>query len=262
MKNLFIIIPAFILSLLSCLGGNPGQQPGQPVLQLSQPEAVIPDPFVQELIDEVNQERILTDLRRLTGEEPICISSQCKTIQGRETGTQDLAWAEEYVKGILLNLNYPVEVLNWARDSYHDKNILAHKTGLLYPEEEIYFVAHLDGKLSNNPAADDDASGVVALLELARILSHHVLSRSVTLFFSTGEEHGALGASQFVADYPERISSIKYLITLEMFGYDSNGDGKMEFWSPEQNTDFQKLLSDVITAYPIGLVPEVVPGCT
>ncbi len=223
-----------------------------------------PSPEVQGMIDQVSQARILTDLRRLSGAEQMCIANICKTITGRFTGSNNIKWAEDYVYETLTSLNYSVERINWSGSGMADQDILAHKTGLLYPNEEIYFIAHLDGVPNNGPAADDDGTGAVALLELARILANMQVSRSVTLFFSTGEEQGAVGAYEFVNHYHDRLSKIKYLVSVEMLGYDSNGDGKMELWSADENTQFQQLLSDIITAYPasISLVPEIVTSCT
>lgn len=220
------------------------------------------DDPIQEMIDEVNLERVLSDLRVLAGEEPLCTSHGCNTITGRETGTEELQWVKDYVSETLINLHYSVEVLDWNSEGYSDQNILAHKQGRLYPEEEIYFIAHMDGYLVNNPAADDDGSGVVSLLELARTLSSRQISRSITLFFSTGEEHGALGASEFVENYPDRINNINYLVSVEMLGFDSNNDGVMELWNGSDPLDFTQLLSNVIFDYGINLSPELVSGCT
>lgn len=64
-------------------------------------------------------------------------------------------------------------------------------------EHEIYFVAHMDG-VADSPAADDDASGVVSLLELARILRNRAIRNTVVLVFSTGEEQGALGVDSYI----------------------------------------------------------------
>jgi hypothetical protein len=232
-----------------------------PIVFYNSSSAISPQPVVTEMIAEVNPNRYLADLRRLTGVEPICTINGCTTIHSRLTQSQNLQWAKDYVREELVNLNYSVEVLNWSSGSYHDQNIIAHKRGLTAPNEEIYLIAHLDG-VTNSPAADDDASGVVALLELARILAPHSLSRSVTIFFSTGEEQGALGSQRFVIDYHDRIPSIKNLISTDMLGYDSNGDGKMELWSGDQDTGFQKTLSKVINLYHIDLAPEVIAGCT
>jgi Peptidase family M28 len=268
MKKIYILPPTLILSLFLGFGWNYdhfNQAKPQDIhtSSLSAPAAaIIPKGFVQEMIDQVDQARLLTDLRRLTGVEPICTSKGCTTLTGRETESDGLQWAKDYVYETLVSLHYSVEVLDWDHDGYADQNIIATKPGLLYPNEAIYFIAHLDGYLSDNPAADDDASGVVSLLELARVLSRHTLSRTVVIFFSTGEEHGSLGSYKFVEDYPERLAAIQYVVSVEMLGYDSNNDGVMEVWNGSQPVDFVQLLVDIIHAYPLGLEPQIVSGCT
>ncbi len=107
---------------------------------------------------------------------------------------------------------------------------------------------------------------LVSLLELARVLSGRTLSRPVVLFFSTGEEHGSLGSHSFVEQYPERLGEIKYLVSAEMLGWDSNNDGKMQLWSGDpvlypSSMEFTQLLSEIITAYSLNLIPQIVTGC-
>lgn len=269
MNKVFLIVPMLVVSTIFGISWRSDNQVSinsgliHQFREQYQTDQITYQPIVQEMIDQVDQDRFLADLRRFTGEEPICTSHhECSTIAGRETGTQDLHLAEDYVYETLTSLHYSVERLNWSSGSYSDQNIVAYKQGLFYLDDEIYFIAHLDGYLANNPAADDDASGAVALLELARILAHRTLSHSVVLFFSTGEEHGTLGSHRFVAQYPERLQKIKYLVSVEMLGYDSNDDHVMELWSGDQNLLFQQMLSDIITTYPINLVPEIIPGCT
>jgi acetylornithine deacetylase/succinyl-diaminopimelate desuccinylase-like protein len=226
------------------------------------PIEIRPKDVVWEMLERVDQERILKDLRRLTGEEPICTENGCYTITGRETGSEGLRWAKDYVNETLVSLGYEVEIMNWSRDGYKDQNIITRKRGLVYPDEEIYFIAHLDGYLDNNPAADDDASGAVSLLELARILSGRSLSRTVVIFFSTGEEHGSLGSRSYVNQISKRqLNAIKYLVSIEMLGYDSNNDGKMELWTGDDSLDFVEKLSKIIYAYDISLVPVVFTDC-
>ncbi len=263
MKKILVLFSVLILSWLLGFAWITGGLATSAQQQSDSTAAIIPQPIVQEMIDQVSQERVLADLRRFTGEEPICTTlNGCNTLTDRYTGSTELQWAKDYIQETLLGLHYSVEVLDWNRDGYTDQNILAHKQGILYPNEQIYFIAHLDGYPHDNPAADDDGSGAVALLELARILANRSLSRSVTLFFSTGEEQGSKGSHQFVADYPDRLGSIKYLVSVEMLGYDSNSDGRMELWSGDTNTEFQLLLANIVDAYPLNLIPQVITGCT
>ena len=219
--------------------------------------------IIWDMIGQVDQERILTDLRYLTGIEPMCISEGCYTILDRETGSNNLAWVKKYIYEQLIALGYFVETQDWSLRGYSDQNLIARKPGTTHPGEEVVFIAHLDGYLSGNPAADDDASGVVCLLELARILSTRSLNRTVVLIFSSGEEYGALGSYSYVHQLTEEeISTIKYLISIDMIGYDSDNDGAMELWCGDQPTDFVQSLSEIIISYEPRLRPTITTGCT
>jgi uncharacterized protein (TIGR01244 family) len=64
-----------------------------------------------------------------------------------------------------------------------------------------YVLAHLDSRASeandfesDAPGANDDASGVAALIELARVLGRERLDSTVVLMATSGEEQGLFGA--------------------------------------------------------------------
>ena len=224
--------------------------------------------IVWEMLGQVNIDRALNDLRQLTGEVPICIDNECYTITNRITESEGLQWAKEYVYNVLVNLGYSVELQDWSRSGRADQNLIARKTGKDSPDEEIYFVAHLDGinlgVAERCPAADDNASGVVGVLELARILSNYTFSNTVVLLIFTGEEQGALGAHSYVDQLsPEELSNIEYVVNVEMLGYDANRDGVMELWSGDHPPSlvFAQLLSEIISAYQLDLAPSIVTGC-
>jgi Peptidase family M28 len=268
MPKITLVIQIIFLSVI--LGyGLPGDSMGLPdpsinrsQTQASQTSAIQPSDSVKKLIMQVDQERVLTDLRRLSGVEPICIAGNCYTINGRETGSEGLHWAKAYVIEQLVQLGYSVEIQDWKREGYSDQNLIVSIRGMTAPTEKIYFIAHLDGYLDNNPAADDDASGAVGVLELARILKNHNFNKTIVLFFSTGEEKGALGVRSYVDQLTqEQLNEIEYVITVEMLAYDSNKDGAMQFWSGDQPADFVQLLSGIIDAYHLKLLPQIVTGC-
>jgi hypothetical protein len=227
-----------------------------------------PQEIVWEMLGKVNLERTLSDLKSLTGETPVCIASQCYSINNRLTGSEGLGWAKDYVFQELAGLGYSVEYIDWSRSGHADQNIIARKPGLITPEEEIFFVAHLDGvktaEAERFPAADDDASGVVDLIELARVLRDYSFSRTVVLFFSTGEEQGTLGVQSYLNQLPPaELTAIKYAIDIDMIGYDANQDGLMELWhgGESQSIDLATTLIEIIQAYQLDLEPVLVVGC-
>ena len=80
--------------------------------------------------------------------------------------------------------------------------------------------------------ADDDASGTVAVLEIARALAHGPpLKRTVVFLATTGEEVGLLGTRWFVSHPVVPLASIEANLEIEMIGRpDSLAGGPGHGW--------------------------------
>jgi len=267
MKKILILHPLLIFSLVFGIGVGTDFpnllrhffSPPVSIHQITITE-IPPIDVVWAMIGQVDQGNALTDLRKLTGEEMICLEQACYTITNRKTGSEGLQWAKDYIYSELVNLGYSVDVQDWSRAGYADQNFIVKKPGIISPTKEIYFVAHMDGV--DTPAADDDASGVVTLLQLARVIRHRLLNYTVVLLFSTGEEQGAQGVYSYVDQLtPEQLSAINYVVNVDMVGYDANNDGVSELWNGEQPLDFVQLLASIISAYQIDLTPQIVSDC-
>jgi hypothetical protein len=235
---------------------------------LSEPTASLPSDVVWGMLEQISLERAVTDLKKLTGEEQICIENECYTIKNRFTGSEGLQWAKDYLYKELTSLGYSVEYQDWILGGYSDQNLIARKVGVLHPDEKIYFVAHIDGKkksvLNRFPAADDNASGAVDLLEVARVLSNYSFDRTLVFFFSTGEEEGTLGVRSYLQELSqEELSSIKYVVNVDMVGYDDDNDGVMELWHGDDPSSLAltQMMSETIQAYRLDLSPELIVGC-
>jgi hypothetical protein len=214
---------------------------------------------VSAVINAVSKDRILTDLRRLTGADQVCLDHGCYTITNRVTGSVGLLWAEDYIIEQLNSLGYAVQIQDWG--GYAKHNLIVRKTGTLSPEEEIYFVAHMDGV--NVPAADDNGSGTVDLLEVARMISRRDFEKTIVLLFSSGEEQGTQGVSYYLDHLnPKQLAAIKYVINMDMVGYDQNSDGIMELFNGDQPLNFVRFLADIIASYHINLAPQIVSDCS
>jgi Zn-dependent M28 family amino/carboxypeptidase len=114
------------------------------------------------------------------------------------------------------------------------------------------------------PAADDNASSVVNGLELARVFSSRSFGRTIVLFFSTGEEQGARGVREYLAQLsPDELAAIKYVINRDVTGYDANGDEVMELvhggHPPSQA--LAQVMSATIDAYELNLDQRMIVGC-
>lgn len=66
--------------------------------------------------------------------------------------------------------------------------------------------------------ADDNASGIAALIELARIFKENPPKRSIAFIAFTGEEFGLLGSNFFVNNSPINLEKISLMINMDMVG--------------------------------------------
>jgi hypothetical protein len=76
---------------------------------------------------------------------------------------------------------------------------------------------HLEGRAIHN-GADDNASGVAALLEIARRLKQAPPARTVLFAAFSGEEEGLLGSNHLVRNLPIPKEKLVAMINLDMVG--------------------------------------------
>lgn len=103
------------------------------------------------------------------------------------------------------------------------RNIIATLKGSEHPDEIIVVGAHYDS-VFDCPAANDNASGVASLLELARAMAHQKVARTIRFIAFTNEEppffrSPDMGSIRY-ADYcAERKEKIVAMLALETLGY-------------------------------------------
>lgn len=85
--------------------------------------------------------------------------------------------------------------------------------------------AHLDS-VPGAPGANDNASGSVSILELARELANNPISERTWFIWFDGEEDGLWGSRKFVEQKPEAVKGLKGMLNLDMVGIDMLG-GKL-----------------------------------
>jgi len=80
------------------------------------------------------------------------------------------------------------------------ENVLAVQRGTSDPDRVVIIAAHLDSRVSDPmdassdaPGADDDGSGVAAVLEAARVLSRYKFAATIVYAVLSGEEQGLYG---------------------------------------------------------------------
>lgn len=106
------------------------------------------------------------------------------------------------------------------------KNVVATLKGTDPNDDRIIIIsAHLDSraaldndKTSFAPGANDDGSGVAAILELIRIMSGKKFAATIVFMAVSGEEHGLYGAKYMAAKAKEEKWNIIAMLNNDMIG--------------------------------------------
>ncbi len=112
--------------------------------------------------------------------------------------------------------------------SYRTQNVIAYAEGRSKKDSLYVFTAHYDhlGIIGDSvyfPGANDNASGVSVLLDLAKYYGENPSDYTIVFVFPSAEELGILG-SFYLADNPVFDSDkIKFLINIDMAGTGSGG---------------------------------------
>ncbi|MEH2265750.1 M28 family peptidase [Nostoc sp.] len=96
-------------------------------------------------------------------------------------------------------------------------NIFAERLGTDKAAKAILVAAHYD-TVALSPGADDNASGVAVVLEVARLLGSRPTPRTLQLAFFDKEEAGLLGSQAFVSK-TRRLQNLGGAIVMDMVGY-------------------------------------------
>ena len=115
----------------------------------------------------------------------------------------------------------PVEEHHFKTVAADGINLILKLPGLEPDKQPLIIAAHYDGPL-HSPGADDNASGVVALLELARRWAVKPPRRPVWLIAFDQEEWGMLGSRALATELREKKQAIKLMVSLEMLAFTSS----------------------------------------
>jgi Peptidase family M28 len=115
-------------------------------------------------------------------------------------------------------------------------NIEATKKGASRADEIVVVGAHYDS-VEGCPAADDNGSGVAALLAVARALAAERLARTVRFVGFVNEEapyfyHDSMGSLVYARACKSRGDDITQMISLETMGYFSDAPSSQQYPFP------------------------------
>jgi hypothetical protein len=113
-------------------------------------------------------------------------------------------------------------------------NVVARLEGSLpNPEKRLYVVSgHYDSMCTSPtdaqcdaPGANDDASGVAAVLEMARVMSKYKFEATIIFMAVAGEEQGLLGSTWYAEQAKQKGWNVEAMFTNDIIGSSLGGNG-------------------------------------
>ncbi|MFH0988748.1 MAG: M20/M25/M40 family metallo-hydrolase [bacterium] len=131
--------------------------------------------------------------------------------------------ASEFIEKEFQNLGFNVSSQEYRAYESIVRNLIIEQPGSQPHLPCIVLGAHYDTVL-DTPGADDNASGVAGLLELARLLKSFPNKRTIRFVAFTHEEPpyfytSLMGSRQYAQSLKDQSASVHLMLSLEMLGY-------------------------------------------
>jgi len=142
----------------------------------------------------------------------------------------------------------------WDSDQY---NVVATVKGTAHPHIVLVVGGHYDSVVygpgadpySWAPGADDNGSGTVATLEIARIVAQHPLPVTVIFVPFAQEEQGLIG-SYFFAEYLRNHQvDMQLMLNADMIGHSVDADTDVTIYADSGSLEFVNLMSSMADQY-------------
>lgn len=168
----------------------------------------------------VDSAQIMADIKFLASDE----------LAGRKSGEKGNEIARQYIVNKFQKIGLEKFDTSYTqpfrfykrfpKKTYHGQNIIGKITGTEFPEKYLVLTAHYDHIGQKNEkifnGADDNASGVSALLATAQYFKNNPPKHSIIFVAFDAEELGLEGAKYFVDEPPVELEKLVMNVNLDM----------------------------------------------
>lgn len=169
-------------------------------------KAQVYNPYYDGIVQNVSASNLLDDLETLVD------------FGVKEPGSSEIEDAKDWIIQRYQSLGYTaIETQDFNVSGQTTSNIIITKTGSVYPNTFLIIDGHYD--TINGPGANDNGSGTVLILELARLLKDVDTEYSIKFIHFSGEEEGLIGSDYYVTHTvnPQNLD-IKLVLNIDEVG--------------------------------------------
>jgi Peptidase family M28 len=164
---------------------------------------------IQTLVNQVDSNRLKSDMDFVEGK------------RHRTSNPTHLQETRDSLQHHFESLGLFTNIHTFIYSNYAGKNIIGSFPGISNPNNVVIVDAHYDS-VANSPGADDNASGTIGVMEIARVLSQYPSKKSMRFIGFDLEEAGLIGSTRYVTNGIDASETIDGVLNLEMIGYYSD----------------------------------------
>ncbi|MGB9721796.1 MAG: M28 family peptidase [bacterium] len=172
--------------------------------------AVRENPIIQEIVNKVNPDTVLSFVRRL------------QNFRTRYSTHDSCMAAANWIRNKFIEYGCDSVYFQY-HTSGHAPNVIGIKFGVLYPNIYAVIDGHFDATSNQAPniapGADDNASGTVAAIEAARVMKDYLFEYSARFIAFSGEEFGLYGSEYYANNARANGDSILGVLNGDMIAY-------------------------------------------
>ena len=173
-----------------------------------------------------------------------------------ETGAAASTWLRDRWRSFTTRTDVTIELFD---QGYPQQSVIMTIPGTTRADEVVVIGGHLDsirmygGKDARAPGADDDASGIATLSEVARALlaNNYRPARTIKFIAYAAEEIGLRGSQAVVKEFKKRGINVVGALQLDMTNYQGSDKDiwlMKDFTNPQQNEFVTKLIDRYVGA--------------
>lgn len=146
---------------------------------------------------------------------------------------EELERTGRFIESEFKQCGYDVSEQRFTYDENNYRNIIVEVKGKKYPERVLVVGAHYD-TVTGTPGADDNASGIAGIIELARLFRKKQPDKTVRFVAFTLEEppffrSEDMGSYRYAKSLREKGEDVEVMISLEMIGFFSDSPKSQYF---------------------------------
>jgi len=164
---------------------------------------------IQQIIEQIDSNRLKQNVQLLEG------------IRHRTTGATHLEAVRDSLLARFQQYDLETRIHQFPYNNYTGENIIGKKSSAVNDTRTYIVDGHYD-TVDDSPGADDNASALAGILEIARVLAPLQLTSAVEFIGFDLEEQSLLGSEAFVPGGIQPDEKIAGVFNMDMIGYFSN----------------------------------------